>query len=162
MTGNQCSRSSTFYTKISRRTIQIQGDFQDFHELQTPYEHNVINSSDDIMPRERSCVMEWLVRLLCLGVCLAWLALAGQVMWTSQLASHKAQTQQRTTHDRRQHLVKAVVECVVAVRGSDHDRQQYHVSHVSHTTCTNAPCCRTPRPVLLRKFAKILSWTITF
>ena len=43
---NQCSRSSTCYTKISRRTIQIQGDFQDFQdgfeipvdfqELQTP------------------------------------------------------------------------------------------------------------------------------
>ena len=29
MTGNQCSRSSTFYTIISRRTIQIQGDFQE-------------------------------------------------------------------------------------------------------------------------------------
>jgi len=26
MTGNQCRRSLTFYTKISRRTIQIQGD----------------------------------------------------------------------------------------------------------------------------------------
>ena len=33
MTGNQCSRSSTFYTRISRRTIQIQGDFQDFQRL---------------------------------------------------------------------------------------------------------------------------------
>jgi len=30
MTGNQCSQSSTFYTKISTRTIQIQGDYQDF------------------------------------------------------------------------------------------------------------------------------------
>jgi len=29
MIGNQCGRSSTFYTKISRRTIQIQGDFQE-------------------------------------------------------------------------------------------------------------------------------------
>jgi len=27
MTGNQCSRSSTFYTKISRRTIQISRRF---------------------------------------------------------------------------------------------------------------------------------------
>jgi len=33
MTGNQCSRSSTSYTKISRRTKQIQGDFHDFQEL---------------------------------------------------------------------------------------------------------------------------------
>jgi len=29
MTGNQLSRSSTFYTKISSKTIQIQGDFQE-------------------------------------------------------------------------------------------------------------------------------------
>ena len=36
MTGNQCSRSSTFYIKISRKAIQIQGDFQDFQVLQTP------------------------------------------------------------------------------------------------------------------------------
>jgi len=29
MTGNQLSRSSTFYTKISTMTIQIPGDFQE-------------------------------------------------------------------------------------------------------------------------------------
>jgi len=35
MTGNQWNQSSTCYTKISRRTIQIQGDLQDF---QTPWD----------------------------------------------------------------------------------------------------------------------------
>jgi len=34
MTGNQLSRSSTFYTKISRTTIQIPADFQGVFKFQ--------------------------------------------------------------------------------------------------------------------------------